>query len=115
MDDSPQIPSFREIGDWPSPPNHPLRIAYFGAVHDREFVLKFTDADGAGFSFFFDRELGRLCFGSPDEHAADAAFVTTGSTIAADVIFACDFAITSGFDDADRLLEVVNRARHSPS
>ena len=112
MDDSTQIPGFREISDWPSPPNHPLRIAYFGAVHDREFVLKFTDADGAGFSFFFDRELGRLCFGSSDEHADDAPFVTAGSTMSTDVIFACDFAIASGFDDADRLLKVINRARH---
>ncbi|GAB5517719.1 hypothetical protein [Rhodopirellula baltica] len=112
MDDSSQIPGFREMDDWPTSPVYPLSVAFFDAVRGGGHVLDIADADGTRFPFFFDRFLGRLCYGSRDEDSDDAAFVANGSKLASDVFDACESAITSGADDADRIRAVIDRALH---
>ena len=112
MDDSSQIPGFREMDDWPTQPVFPLTVTSFDAVRGGGHVLDITDSLGTTFPFFFERFLGRLCYGSRDEYSDDAAFVTSSSQFAFDVFDACESAITSGVDFADRLRAVIDRAIH---
>ena len=100
------------MDDWPTPPVHPLSVAFFDAVRGGGTVLDIADANGTRFPFFFDRFLGRLCYGSQDEYSDNAAFVTSGSKLASDVFGVCESAISLGVADADRIRAVVDRARH---
>ena len=110
MDDSSQIPGFCEMDDWPTPPVRPLSLVFFDAVRGGGHVLDIADASGTRFPFFFDRFLGRLCYGAKDEHSDDAAFVTSGSKLASDVFDVCESTIASGVDRADQIRAVVDQA-----
>ena len=117
MDDSTPIPGFSEISDWPTPPAFPLTLKSHGIYRDPNphctHYFKIADADGRVFPFFFDRFLGRLCYGSTNETGDDAAFVTSGSVLANDVFAVLGSAINNGTTgDADRLREAMNRGLH---
>jgi len=79
-----QMPGSPEISEWPVPPSMPLRIGNFGIYRDAgphcTMYVDLVDSDGTVFTFFFDRFLGRLCFGSIDDDQ-DAAFLKKGSRI----------------------------------
>jgi len=110
MDETPQIPGYHELDDWPAPPAAPMRIANFDVVRGGGYVLDIVDAKGTRFPFFFDRFLGRLCYGSGDEHSDDKAFVTSGSKLSSDVFEICRSAINEGIEDGDRIGAVIDRA-----
>lgn len=79
-----QVPGFTEITEWPVSPSTPLRIGDFGIYRDPDphctMYVDLVDSDGNVFNFFFDRFLGRLCFGKIDDNQ-DAAFLKKGSRI----------------------------------
>jgi hypothetical protein len=114
-----QIPGFSEISDWPVKPTPPFTIVDFGAYRDGgprcTFYVDLTDSAGHKYSFFFERFLGRLCFGTTNDEGEDAAFVRVGSVLERDVLTILETAI-----DADskysQMREFVERAKHwSPS
>lgn len=115
--DSTPIPGFSEISDWPTPPSLPLALQSHGFYRDANphctHYVNIVDADGIVFPFFFERFLGRLCYGTTDAAGDDAAFVKPGSVIA-DVIFeVLTSALENGdLDHTERLRDVVNRGLH---
>ena len=81
-----QIPCFRELSDWPTVPALPFRISHFGRYRDGgpqggTYAIDLVDSAGAKFPFFFDRFLGRLCYGGNFECGDDAAFIKKGSKL----------------------------------
>ena len=83
-----QIPGFAEVSEWPVQPELPFRVSGFGRHRDPQphctFYLDLIDKTGRVFHFFFDRFLGRLCFGKIDDDD-DAAFLKKGSRIQVEV------------------------------
>ena len=78
------VPCFAEIDDWPEPVNGQVRLGAFGRMRDGgpqggTFYVELI-ASKVTYPFFFDRFLGRLCYGA-DEHAKDAAYLKRGSRI----------------------------------
>ncbi|TWU50722.1 hypothetical protein Poly51_40150 [Rubripirellula tenax] len=117
MDDSTPIPGFSEISDWPTPPALPLSLQSHGFYRDPNpyctHYVDIVDADGNVFPFFFERFLGRLCYGATNETSDDAAFVTSGSALADDVFAVMTAALENDdLDDADRLRDVMDRGLH---
>ena len=98
---SDQVPGFPEISEWPVSPSMPLRIGNFGIYRDPgphcTMYVDLVDSGGAVFTFFFDRFLGRLCFGRIDDDK-DAAFLKKGSRIQMDV-FAIINELCDGRDE----------------
>ena len=83
------IPGFAELSDWPiQSPALPFRIGDFGAYRDPQpfctFFVELIDASGQVYAFFFDRALGRLCYGQ-NEDDENAAYLRKNSTIQIDV------------------------------
>ena len=78
------IPGFAELSDWPIPPTLPLRIGDHGSYRDPRpyctYYLNLIDSQGAKYCFFFDRFLGRLCYGQSDEDD-NAAYLKKGSVL----------------------------------
>ena len=74
-----EIPGYPEIYGWPKQPIFPEEIIDILVYRDGGTVGVTIKANGGDrIEFFFDRELGRLCFG---QHHTDhsAAFVKVGS------------------------------------
>ena len=74
-----EIPGYPEIYHWPKQPVFPEEIIDILIYRDGGTVgVTIKANDGDRIEFFFDRELGRLCFGQ--HHTDDsAAFVKMGS------------------------------------
>jgi hypothetical protein len=76
------VPGFPEMDDWPTAPVPPFRLHAFGSYRDPDpwctAYVELKDSAGNVYRFFFDRFLGRLCYGSSDE-GDDAAFIRRGS------------------------------------
>lgn len=110
------IPGFPEISDWPALPKPPLRIASHGVYRDGgprggTYYVDLQDAKGALHPFFFDRFLGRLCFGSSYETGDDAAFLKRGSKIETEA-FAIIDALASKRAEFSDVLEHLNHAKN---
>ena len=80
------VPGFAELSDWPFTPRPPVRIADYGWYRDGgpqggTFYVDLEDAEGRRIPFFFERFLGRLCYGSAYETGDDAAFLKKGSRV----------------------------------
>ncbi len=78
------VPGFPEMDDWPTAPVPPVHIKGFGCYRDGgprggTFYVDLQDSAWNVFSFFFDRYLGRLCYGYPHDGDDDAAFIRKGS------------------------------------
>ncbi|BCT93672.1 hypothetical protein LYSHEL_26990 [Lysobacter helvus] len=80
------LPYYPELTDWPHEPVRPIQIADCGWYRDGgpqggTYYADLVDSEGNRFPFFFDRFLGRLCFGSATEPDRDAAFLRPGSRV----------------------------------
>lgn len=113
-DSQPQLPGFAEIDKWPEVPQPPLSIKDFGRYRDwgphQTVYVVLADIGGHEYHFFFDRFLGRLCFGKNDKDE-DAAFVRVGSPLERDILDILDAAIATDETYA-KLRKPVARARH---
>lgn len=89
------IPGFPEIDAWPTDPEPPFHLHDFGTYRDPApwctAYVELKDSAGNVFRFFFDRFLGRLCYGSSDE-AEDAAFIRKGSRFESEAFSAIESA-----------------------
>jgi hypothetical protein len=80
------MPCFREVAEWPIQPQRPGRIVEFGRYRDGgprggTFYVVLAGINGVHVPFFFDRFLGRLCYGANAEVGSDAAFLKGQSKI----------------------------------
>ena len=76
------IPGYAEVADWPREPTRPITVRHIEILRDGGTVVLSlvggADSDRRDVPFFFDRMVGRLCYGR-DERAPEAAFITRGS------------------------------------
>ena len=86
------IPGYPEISDWPVKPALPAQIIEILIYRDGGTVGVVLEGNkGKGIDLFFDRFLGRLCFG--DYHtAADAAYLKKGSKLEKEAFEYLEFA-----------------------
>ena len=110
------IPGFAEIDEWPVTPTPPLSIEQFDCYRDggpRGGTVFVVIADSAQqkYQIFFDRFLGRLCFGATHHEDDGAAFVKVGSPLESSIIDFLDHAISADPRFAD-LRDSVQRAKH---
>ncbi len=109
-----QVPGYPEISEWPVSPSMPMRIGNFGIYRDPgphcTMYVDLVDSDGTVFNFFFDRFLGRLCFGSIDDDQ-DAAFIEKGSRIQTQV-FAIINELCDGRDEYKDIQSRLELARN---
>jgi Zn-dependent M28 family amino/carboxypeptidase len=108
------IPGYPELLDWPRAPVPPIQIANCGRYRDGgpqggTYYVDLVDAEGNRFAFFFDRFLGRLCYGSATESGHDAAFLRRGSRIEQEAIALIEELAL----DAPQFLELLVRIRHA--
>lgn len=110
-----RIPGFPEISEWPVEPLLPFRICDFGIYRDPSphctLYLDLVDSNGLVFNFFFDRFLGRLCFGKIADDDDDAAFIKKGSRIQTDVFDIIE-KLCDGRDEYDEIQSRLNLARN---
>src|SRR6185295_15868038 len=109
------IPGYAELDDWPREPAPPLHIKDFGRYRDGgprggSFFVDLEDSYGTLFSFFFDRFLGRLCYGSELNDGDDAAFLKRGSRIEAEA-FSLIESSANQLRDGDEVLACLRHAR----
>lgn len=109
------IPCFAELDDWPITPHQPLIINSFGRYRDGgpqggTYYVDLKDAVGIYIPFFFDRFLGRLCYGSTYETGDDAAFLKPGSKLEREA-FALIEALAAGSAEYSEVLEKLTHAR----
>lgn len=115
MESEHSIPGFRELCDWPSAPVRPFRIRDCGGYRDpapySSYYVDLVDGEGTLFPLFFERFLGRLCYGRDLHTGEDAAFLEKGSRIQIEAFQAIeDLAPTS--NECDQLLKRLERARN---
>ena len=109
------VPGYPELYDWPQPVTLPLRIRSHGAYRDSgpqgpTYYVDLEDAAGHALPFFFDRFLGRLCYGSSYESGSDAAFLKAGSKIEREAISAIE-ALAASSEEFQVLLAKVRHAK----
>lgn len=110
MEFNPYPPGYRELDEWPVTPKPPLSLADFGGWRNGGAYFKLIDSAGHEYDFFFERFLGRLCFGW-DEDADDAAFVKVGGALEREVLEILDESVTP--DKWRTALEgFIRRAKH---
>ncbi len=73
------VPGYTEVYGWPKEPGFPEEIRGIWLYRDGGTVgVTIKGKNGKDLEFFFDRALGRLCYG--EHHTeSDAAFVKKGS------------------------------------
>ena len=108
------IPCFREVSEWPVQPKRPGRIVEFGRYRDGgprggTFYVVLAGANGVDAPLFFDRFLGRLCYGASAESGSDAAFLKRGSKIEIEAFELLELASRSS--KFDEMLECLTHAR----
>lgn len=111
-DDS--LPGYSELLDWPTQPAQPFVISDFGRRRDGgprggTYFVDLKDSNGIVFPFFFDRFLGRLCFGSKCETGEDAAFLRKHSKIQVEA-FRIIAALASGSGEHQEVSECLAHA-----
>jgi len=109
------IPCFPELDDWPFAPTHPVRIAAHGRYRDSgpqgsTYYVDLKDFDDRCIPFFFERFLGRLCYGSLYETGEDAAFLRRGSRIEQEAILLIEYLATKS-PQYEELLEKIRHAK----
>ena len=73
------IPGYTELSEWPKKPGYPEQILGIWLYRDGGTVGVTTKGkNGKDIEFFFDRFLGRLCYGEY-ETKSDAAYIKKGS------------------------------------
>lgn len=73
------IPGYTELSGWPIQPSYPEKILAIIIYRDGGTVgVTIQGKKGQDIEFFFDRFLGRLCYGEC-EKADDAAYIKKGS------------------------------------
>lgn len=109
------VPCFAEMVDWPVPLARPVRIKNHGRYRDGgprggTYYVDLEDANETYIPFFFDRFLGRLCYGSTYETGDDAAFLKPQSKIEREA-FALIEELASASPEFSEVLEHINHAR----
>ena len=86
------MPGYPELSDWPIKPDLPAQIIEILIYRDGGTVgVVLKGNKGKGVDFFFDKFLGRLCFG--DYHTAtDAAYLKKGSKLEKEAFEYLEFA-----------------------
>jgi hypothetical protein len=87
------------MDDWPIPPVFPVRVSDCGRYRDGgpqggTYFVDLMDSAGNVFPFFFDRFLGRLCYGTHDG-TDNAAFIRKGSKLESEAFAAIEAAALS--------------------
>lgn len=73
------IPGYTKLSGWPKEPAFPEQIKGICLYRDGGTVgVTIKGKNGKDIEFFFDRELGRLCYGKHHTHS-DAAFIEVGT------------------------------------
>lgn len=103
------LPGFPEIGDWPVLLSEPVRIRSHGYCRSGSYDVDLEDAAGVRHPFFFDRSLGRLCYGTRDD-TDDAAFLKRGSRLQREA-FALLESLAGQSSEFVELRECLERAR----
>jgi hypothetical protein len=89
------VPGFPEMDDWRTAPEPPFRLHAFGSYRDPDpwctVYVELKDSAGTVYRFFFDRFLGRLCYGWSDE-GDDSAFIRKGSKFESEAFSAIESA-----------------------
>src|SRR4051794_16141347 len=109
------VPGFPELDDWPTPLVRPACIEAFGLYRDGgpqggTFYVALRDAAGQAFPFFFDRFLGRLCYGRTHDGGDDAAYIRKGSRLESEAFAAIEAAAVAA--EFSEVAERLGRARH---
>lgn len=79
------IPGYTELSKWPKSPGFPETITGIWLYRDGGTVgVTITGKNGKDIDFFFDRVLGRLCYGEHDTKS-DAAYIKVGSKLEKEV------------------------------
>ncbi|WP_457095895.1 hypothetical protein [Lysobacter sp. P5_B9] len=105
------IPGYTEMSDWPMPVTGLLQICAIGWLRDgATYTVDLEDAGGNHFPFFFDKALGRLCFGW-DEISDNAGFIKRGSRLEMEAFAAIEDEILRR-DDLVELKPFFEKAKH---
>jgi hypothetical protein len=109
------VPAYSERYDWPTPPVLTLRIKDFGRYRDGgpqggTVFVDLEDSAGTVFPFFFDRFLGRLCYGTSHHGSDDAAFIRRGSKFESEVFSAIETAALA--PEFSEVAKCLSHARH---
>lgn len=109
------IAGYAELSNWLIPPSYPVRISFFGGYRDGgpqggTFCVDLEDAEGNKFTFFFDRFLGRLCYGRSFEKGEDAAFLRVGSKIEKEA-FALLESLAAASKEYEEIVKKLERAK----
>lgn len=73
------IPGYSELSEWPKKPGYPEQLLCICLYRDGGTVgVTIKGKNGKDIEFFFDRFLGRLCYGE-HEAKSDAAYIQNGS------------------------------------
>ena len=79
------IPGYTELSKWPQQPGYPEKIISICSYRDGGTVgVMIKGENGKGIEFFFERFLGRLCYGAY-ETKDDAAYIKKGSKFEGEV------------------------------
>jgi hypothetical protein len=109
------IPGYAELSDWLIPPNYPVRITFFGRFRDGgpqggTYGVELEDAEGNRIPFFFDRFLGRLCYGNTHETGEDAAFIKVGSKFEKEA-FALIESLATSSEEYKEIMQKLEQAK----
>ncbi|WP_367344626.1 hypothetical protein [Stenotrophomonas bentonitica] len=107
------VPGYPELSDWPTAPAPPVHISNSGRLRDSgpqggTYYVDLVDSRGTLYPFFFDRFLGRLCYGSY-ESQSDAAFLRRGSRIEEEAVSLIEGLAANNVQDP----ELLKRIRHA--
>ncbi|WP_339744445.1 hypothetical protein [uncultured Rubinisphaera sp.] len=116
------IPGYSTVNDWPRKPQTPFSVKDCGRYRDGgprggSFYIDIIDANEHIYSFFFDRMLGRLCWGSGLENDEDAAFIQKGSTLEKEAFEVIESAVHNTMSinqeeiTRDHILNLLDHAR----
>ena len=106
------VPGQPELGTWPSTPEPPFHIDSCDRYRDggpQGGTLEVVLADGNGFlyPFYFDRFLGRLCYGM--YYDEESTFIQQGSDFEKEAFAIIEFA-AQGHDQEKEILTHLERA-----
>ncbi|WP_049723843.1 hypothetical protein [Gilvimarinus polysaccharolyticus] len=109
------IPGYAVREQWPRKPELPFKVDYFGRYRDGGVqggtcALDLKDKTKYRYTFFFENNLGRLCWGASYEKGNDAAFIKKGSQFELEVFAAIEQA-AKNHEDCEEILECLSTAK----
>jgi hypothetical protein len=75
------LSGYPEISDWDIPPKPPFNICWIPIFRCGGIAVTIEDSNKTQYTFFFDKFLGRLCFGAEGEQEETAAYIKVHSKL----------------------------------